>query len=124
MLIVGELDENVEPASTMQVAHALQRADTGFELVVVAGAGHGGDPVRIPLPGGFPQAAPAGHGPVTASPPCWKPPGLSQRLSSGSRESLNTGAVRGARGDPSDRAWAGLRSPSRRGPRSSAGSSR
>jgi dipeptidyl aminopeptidase/acylaminoacyl peptidase len=41
MLIVGELDQNVDPASTMQVVHALQQADKDFELVVVAGAGHG-----------------------------------------------------------------------------------
>jgi dipeptidyl aminopeptidase/acylaminoacyl peptidase len=41
MLVVGELDENVDPASTMQVAAALQRAGKDFELVVVAGVGHG-----------------------------------------------------------------------------------
>ena len=41
MLIVGELDDNVDPASTMQVAAALQRAGKDFELVVVAGTGHG-----------------------------------------------------------------------------------
>ena len=41
MLVVGELDDNVDPASTMQVAAALERAGKDFELVVVAGAGHG-----------------------------------------------------------------------------------
>lgn len=41
MLIVGELDRNVDPASTMQVVAALQKADKDFDLVVVAGAGHG-----------------------------------------------------------------------------------
>lgn len=41
LLIVGELDRNVDPSSTMQVVRALQRADKDFELVVVAGAGHG-----------------------------------------------------------------------------------
>ncbi len=41
MLIVGELDENVDPASTMQVAAALSRAGKDFELVVVPSAGHG-----------------------------------------------------------------------------------
>jgi len=41
MLIVGELDGNVDPASTMQAAGALQRAGKDFELVVVVGAGHG-----------------------------------------------------------------------------------
>jgi len=41
MLIVGELDRNVDPASTMQVVHALQQADKDFDFVLVAGAGHG-----------------------------------------------------------------------------------
>lgn len=41
LLIVGELDRNVDPASTLQVAAALQRADKDFDLVIVAGAGHG-----------------------------------------------------------------------------------
>jgi dipeptidyl-peptidase-4 len=41
LLIVGELDNNVDPASTMQVVNALVRADKDFELLVVPGAGHG-----------------------------------------------------------------------------------
>ncbi|MEZ5327418.1 MAG: prolyl oligopeptidase family serine peptidase [Verrucomicrobiales bacterium] len=41
MLIVGELDRNVDPASTMQVADALIKADKDFDLVVIPGAGHG-----------------------------------------------------------------------------------
>ena len=41
LLIVGEKDENVDPASTMQVVDALIRADKDFELLVVPGAGHG-----------------------------------------------------------------------------------
>ncbi|HZN66446.1 MAG TPA: S9 family peptidase, partial [Tepidisphaeraceae bacterium] len=41
MLIVGELDRNVDPASTMQVANALVRADKDFDLLVIPGAGHG-----------------------------------------------------------------------------------
>ena len=41
MLIVGELDTNVDPASTMQVANALQKADKDFDLVVVTGSNHG-----------------------------------------------------------------------------------
>jgi dipeptidyl aminopeptidase/acylaminoacyl peptidase len=41
MLIVGELDQNVDPASTMQVVNALQRADKDFDLVIVTGTGHG-----------------------------------------------------------------------------------
>lgn len=41
LLIVGELDRNVDPASTMQVASALIRADRDFDMLVVPGAGHG-----------------------------------------------------------------------------------
>ncbi len=41
MLIVGELDTNVDPASTMQVVDALIKADKDFDLVVIPGAGHG-----------------------------------------------------------------------------------
>jgi len=41
MLCVGEIDRNVDPASTMQVAHALEKAGKNFELVVITGAGHG-----------------------------------------------------------------------------------
>ena len=41
MLAVGELDANVDPATTMQVAHALEKADKDFDLVVMAGIGHG-----------------------------------------------------------------------------------
>ena len=40
MLMVGELDDNVDPASTMQVVAALQKAGKDFELVVVPGAHH------------------------------------------------------------------------------------
>jgi dipeptidyl-peptidase-4 len=41
MLIVGELDRNVDPASTLQVSAALVRAGKDHELVVIPGAGHG-----------------------------------------------------------------------------------
>ena len=40
MLVVGELDDNVDPASTMQVADALIKANKEFELVVIPGAHH------------------------------------------------------------------------------------
>ena len=40
MLLVGELDDNVDPASTMQVVNALQKAGKDFELVVIPGARH------------------------------------------------------------------------------------
>ena len=41
MLIVGEMDKNVDPASTMQVVNALIKADKDFDLLVVPGGGHG-----------------------------------------------------------------------------------
>ena len=41
LLIVGELDRNVDPASTMQVVNALIKAGKDFDLLVVPGAGHG-----------------------------------------------------------------------------------
>ena len=41
LLTVGEVDDNVDPSSTLQVANALIKVDKDFELVVVPGAGHG-----------------------------------------------------------------------------------
>ncbi|MEY4614192.1 MAG: Prolyl tripeptidyl peptidase precursor [Planctomycetota bacterium] len=41
LLTVGELDRNVDPATTMQVADALIKAKKDFELIVVPGGGHG-----------------------------------------------------------------------------------
>ena len=41
LLTMGELDTNVDPASTMQVANALMKADKDFEMIVVPGGGHG-----------------------------------------------------------------------------------
>ncbi len=41
LLIVGELDRNVDPASTMQVVDALIRADKNFDMLVIPGVGHG-----------------------------------------------------------------------------------
>jgi dipeptidyl aminopeptidase/acylaminoacyl peptidase len=41
LLTVGELDRNVDPASTMQVIDALIKADKDFDLLVVPGRGHG-----------------------------------------------------------------------------------
>jgi dipeptidyl aminopeptidase/acylaminoacyl peptidase len=41
MLIVGEMDKNVDPASTLQVVNALVKADKDFDLVVIPGGGHG-----------------------------------------------------------------------------------
>ena len=40
MLVVGELDDNVDPASTMQVVNALEKAGKDFELLVITGAQH------------------------------------------------------------------------------------
>jgi len=41
LLTFGELDRNVDPASTMQVVDALIKADKDFDLLIVPGAGHG-----------------------------------------------------------------------------------
>lgn len=41
LLTVGELDRNVDPASTMQVVNALIKADKDFELLFIPGGGHG-----------------------------------------------------------------------------------
>ena len=40
MLVVGEMDDNVDPASTMQVVDALIKAKKDFELVVLPGVRH------------------------------------------------------------------------------------
>ncbi|RYD44582.1 MAG: S9 family peptidase [Sphingomonadales bacterium] len=40
LMIVGEQDENVDPASTMQVVSALVKANKVFDLLVVPGEGH------------------------------------------------------------------------------------
>ncbi|MFV0290255.1 MAG: DPP IV N-terminal domain-containing protein [Mangrovibacterium sp.] len=40
LLIVGEVDDNVDPASTMQVVDALQNANKNFELVVLPSTNH------------------------------------------------------------------------------------
>ena len=41
LLIVGELDTNVDPASTTQVVGALQKAGKTFNFMPIIGAGHG-----------------------------------------------------------------------------------
>ena len=41
LLTVGELDRNVDPASTMQVVDALIKANKDFDFLVVPGGGHG-----------------------------------------------------------------------------------
>jgi dipeptidyl aminopeptidase/acylaminoacyl peptidase len=41
LLMVGEMDRNVDPSSTMQVVNALIKADKDFELLDMPGAGHG-----------------------------------------------------------------------------------
>ncbi|GAA4804525.1 S9 family peptidase [Olivibacter ginsenosidimutans] len=45
MLIVGELDDNVDPSSTLQVVNALIKANKDFDFLMVTGMGHssGGD---------------------------------------------------------------------------------
>jgi dipeptidyl-peptidase-4 len=41
LLLVGELDTNVDPASTTQVVGALQKAGKTFDFMPITGAGHG-----------------------------------------------------------------------------------
>ncbi|MEZ0387713.1 MAG: prolyl oligopeptidase family serine peptidase, partial [Verrucomicrobium sp.] len=41
MLVVGELDNNVDPASTLQVVNALEKADKDFDLLIMTNTGHG-----------------------------------------------------------------------------------
>jgi len=41
LLTVGELDHNVDPASTLQVVNALIKADKDFDFLIVPGADHG-----------------------------------------------------------------------------------
>ncbi|HYG24049.1 MAG TPA: DPP IV N-terminal domain-containing protein [Verrucomicrobiae bacterium] len=41
LLMTGELDRNVDPASTMQVVNALVKADRDFEMLIVPNVGHG-----------------------------------------------------------------------------------
>jgi dipeptidyl aminopeptidase/acylaminoacyl peptidase len=41
LLIVGEVDRNVDPASTMQVVNALIKANKDFDLLVIPNGGHG-----------------------------------------------------------------------------------
>jgi dipeptidyl aminopeptidase/acylaminoacyl peptidase len=41
LLIAGELDRNVDPASTMQVVDALIKANKDFDLLIIPGANHG-----------------------------------------------------------------------------------
>jgi dipeptidyl-peptidase 4 len=41
LLLVGETDHNVDPASTMQVVNALEKANKDFEMLVITGSDHG-----------------------------------------------------------------------------------
>ncbi|CAI6331685.1 unnamed protein product [Periconia digitata] len=41
MLVVGELDTNVDPASTMQVVNRLNQLDKDYDLLFMPGQGHG-----------------------------------------------------------------------------------
>jgi dipeptidyl aminopeptidase/acylaminoacyl peptidase len=41
LLVVGEMDQNVDPSSTMQVVHQLVKHHKDFDLLVIPGAGHG-----------------------------------------------------------------------------------
>jgi dipeptidyl aminopeptidase/acylaminoacyl peptidase len=41
LLMAGEMDKNVDPASTMQVVNALVKADKNFDLFIMPDQGHG-----------------------------------------------------------------------------------
>jgi hypothetical protein len=41
LLLVGEMDTNVDPSSTMQVVNALIKNKKTFDLLVIPGANHG-----------------------------------------------------------------------------------
>ena len=41
LLMVGELDRNVDPASTLQVVNALIKANKDFDFLMIPGGGHG-----------------------------------------------------------------------------------
>ena len=41
LLVVGEMDTNVDPSSTMQVVHQLIKHNKKFDLLVIPGANHG-----------------------------------------------------------------------------------
>jgi dipeptidyl aminopeptidase/acylaminoacyl peptidase len=41
LLVVGEMDTNVDPSSTMQVVHQLIKHNKNFDLLVIPGANHG-----------------------------------------------------------------------------------
>ena len=41
LLIVGEMDTNVDPASTAQVVNALEKADKDFEYLPIMNSNHG-----------------------------------------------------------------------------------
>ncbi|KAH6869780.1 Alpha/Beta hydrolase protein [Thelonectria olida] len=41
MLIVGELDNNVDPSSTMQMVHALNKNDKDYDFLYIPGGEHG-----------------------------------------------------------------------------------
>lgn len=52
LMVVGEQDSNVDPASTMQVVDALIRADKDFELLVIPNGEHGAGRTNGPVPYG------------------------------------------------------------------------
>lgn len=41
LLLVGEMDTNVDPTSTLQVVNALLKANKKFDMLFVPGANHG-----------------------------------------------------------------------------------
>ena len=64
LLIVGEKDRNVDPASTLQLVDALIRADKDFDLLVIPRRRprFGGNPLRQPPPSRLFRSPPPGSG--------------------------------------------------------------
>ena len=41
LIIVGEMDDNVDPASSLQVINAMVKANKRFDMLFIPGQGHG-----------------------------------------------------------------------------------
>ena len=103
LLIVGELDTNVPPESTLRVVDALIKADKDFDLLVVPGAGHG-------MGGAYGAAADAG---LLRPPPARRRAADRNAESSAPRRRPPSAALAGPRASGGPRP----RSPARRRPR-------
>jgi dipeptidyl aminopeptidase/acylaminoacyl peptidase len=86
LLLVGELDENVDPASTFQVANALIKANKTFDLFVFPGGEHGvGRRGRLTYYGNTKQWDYFVHNLLGVEPPNRNVPAATARPSSGDK---------------------------------------